>query len=238
MFGNGILRGDIMTDSLKIVKKNFIVAFKNDIKNIFVLVPLMFIGYLIYKNKYNDIMIPLQLLSGYVSTVSAYSVVIIVMTKEDASKTSLILKSLPLKQKSTVIGFYMFSAIIVFIATIGVSIFPALKSIIEKDITYVSSTLIINLTLGILIPIIALPFIFKFGYSKTKTTIKILLDIIFPFMLVLYYIRSLYTGIYVIAEIEAIVNMITDNFVATTIGCIILYLISMTISIKAYNNDN
>lgn len=224
-----------MIDLYKIIRKNFIVAFKYDINNLLSLLPLIFIGLLIFKNKHYDIMTALQIMSSFASVGVSHSIINSVMKKEDIVKTSPIIKSLPLKQRSIVIGFYMFSASIILITALVVSIFPAVKSVIEKDIIYLSSTFIINIIFCILIFSIVFPFIYKFGYSKTKTIITIIINGILPLMLLFYYIQGLYTRIYFITEAEYIFNMITNNITIIAIGCLFLYLISMAISIKEFS---
>jgi hypothetical protein len=83
---------------------------------------------------------------------------------------------------------------------------------------------------------ILFPFIFKFGYSKMRTIITIIVNVLLPLALVFYYIRVLYTKVYFIAEAGYII-LLTNNLPATIAGCLLLYLISMTISIKAYSHS-
>ena len=227
-----------MTDSLKIVKKNYLVAFKHDIKNFLGFLPLIYIGFLIFKNEHNDILNPLQLMSSVASVAILHAIADSLMTKESAAKTSILIKSLPLKQRSIVIGFYIFSAAIIISAAIAVSIFPAVKSATEGDTLFLSSTFIINIVFCVLVFSILFPFIFKFGYSKMRIIITIIVNVLLPFALLFYYIQALYTKVYFIAEAEYAINMMTNNLAATIIGCIVLYLISMTISIKAAYSHN
>lgn len=225
-----------MVDSLRIARKDFIVAFKYNIKNFLGFLPLIYIGYLIFKNEHYDALKVLQIMSSFASVGIVYAIVVDgLMEKENIASISLVMKSLPLKQGNIVTGFYLFSAAIIFSSALAVSIFPAVKSVIEGDIIYFSSTFIINIVFCVLIFSIIFPFIFKFGYSKMKTIIAIIMYALLPLALLYYYIQALYTEVYFIAEAERIINILIHNIPATIAGCLIIYLISMAISIKAYS---
>ncbi len=238
MLGYGILRGERMMDSLKVVKKNYTVAFKNDTRNFLSFLPLIYIGYLLFKNVHYDILNPLQIMSSFASVAVLHAIVDSLMMKESARKTSILIKSLPLKERSIVIGFYIFSASIILSTALAASIFPAVKSGIEGDATYLRSTFIINIVICVFIFSILFPLIFKFGYSKMRIINTIIANLLLPLALVFYYIQVIYTKVYFISEAEYFINLLNNNLPATIIACLIIYLISMTISIKAYNKEN
>lgn len=218
-----------MNDLFKVVRKNFIIAFKYEMHNISSLIPLIYISFLLFKNKHYEITPPLQIVSTFATVGVVYFIISNVMKKRERVRD--ILKSLPLKQSSTVVGFYMFSAVIILLASIAVSIFPAAQSAIEKDIKYFSSTFMINIIFNVFIFSILLPFTHRFGYSKMKTINTIVINILLPFILFSYYIHALYTRNFFTIEIEYIFNIIINNTAVLSIACLILYLVSMYISI-------
>ncbi|NLJ59101.1 MAG: hypothetical protein GX339_09685 [Tissierellia bacterium] len=176
-----------------------------------------------------------SLLSSVASVGVVYTIVDSLIVKESTAENSIVMKSLPLQQRNIVIGFYMFSAAIIITTALAVSIFPAVKSVLDGNIIFFRSTFIINIVFCIFIFSIAFPFIYKFGYSKTKPIITIVVYGILPLAIIFYYIHALYTRVFLTTEAEFIVNIITNNFTATAIACLLLYLISMSISIKAYS---
>lgn len=227
-----------MLDSLKVVRKNFIVAFKYDIKNFIGFLPLIYIGYLIFNNVHDDILNPLQIMSSFGSAGIVYAIVDSFMTKENIANASIVMKSLPLKQSNIVIGIYVFTALIILSTALVASIFPAMKVLIEGNDLFLKSTFIINIVFCILIFSILLPFTFKFEYLKSRRIFTIIINGVLPLAILYYYIQALYTKIFFIPEAEYIINLLSTNIPVTIAGCLILYLISMAISIKAYYYQN
>ena len=116
------------------------------------------------------------------------------------------------------------------------SVFPMIKSIMEKDITYVFLSFLNSFMFSIALFSIFFPFYFKLGYLK----MHVINLIIFYCLIFIPIILNLFKDVVLLKPITNFifdfVNYLMQNAGAAFVGCLISYLISLMISINFVNN--
>lgn len=220
-----------MLSSFKIVKKDLILAFKYDIQNCLILLFPLFISIFITSSNFKAGISEAVLFTVYVIVTSSFS-------KEEAANTSMIIKSLPVNIKNIIIGKYIFTALIILVAALISSIYPAFISITRNNHVYLSTTFtnfITYITLSMFLFSILFPIIYKFAYSKIHfiTIIFYLLLIFSPVILTIFnYISIMEPST---ADLIKKIDNVIENLSSLFIECLILYVLSMTVSIKIYS---
>lgn len=221
-----------MTNSVKLLRKDISIIFKISKMNFFVFVyPICMSCVIITSNL--AVSIPIIMTA---TAYAVYAIVVGLITTEEKTKSSMIFQSLPLNKLSIVLGKYMFAVVVIFVASLLSSIFPAVKSIMSKDISIVGLSFLNSFMFSIMLLSIFFPFYYKMGYLKMQT---INMVIFFSLVIASTFINLLKNAIAikpVIDIIYIVINFVMLNSITAFIGCMSLYLISMMISFSIEKN--
>lgn len=222
-----------MMDSIKLMKKDISLAFKTNKKVFLVFFYPICMSSLILTS---DLTISIHIIMMAVAY-AVYGIVVGLIATEEKTKSSMIFHSLPVKKRSIIFGKYLFTIAVILISTFLISIFPIIKSIIDRDISYVFFSILNSFIFSTVLFSIFFPFYYKLGYLKMQViNLIIFYGLIFiPIMINL--LRNVELLKPIIKFVFDIVNMAIQNAATAFIGCIILYAISMVVSINLERND-
>lgn len=221
-----------MYDSIKLVKKDMSVIFKINKMNSFVFVYPICMSCVIITNNL-AISIPIIMTA---TAYAVYAIVVGLITTEEKTKSAMIYQSLPVNKLSIIVGKYLFATVIILIASLLSSIFPVVKSIMNKDISIVWLSFFNSFMFSTALFSIFFPFYFKMGYLKMHT---INLIIFFSLILSATFInllRNVPAMKPFIDSVYIIINFVMQNLFAAFIGCMILYAISILLSFNIVSN--
>jgi len=221
-----------MYDSIKLVKKDMSVIFKINKMNLFVFVyPICMSCVIITSNL--SVSIPIIMTA---TAYAVYAIVVGLITTEEKTKSSIIYQSLPVNKLSIIVGKYLFASAVILIASLLSSIFPVVKSIMNKDISIVVLSFLNSFMFSTILFSIFFPFYFKMGYLKMHT---INLIIFFSLVLSATFINILRNVPAIkpfIDKIYIVINFVMQNSIAVFIGCMIVYAISILLSYNIERN--
>lgn len=223
-----------MTDAFKIMMKDIKLAFKYDNTNFLMFLLPLFVSFLKFKYSNNVFTADIHIITGSFSLYTVSLIIAGLISKEEATKASLTIRNLPLKQSSIVIGRYLFTATIILIVSILSSLFQVIKSIMENDISYLILSIYDCIIFCIPLFSILFPLIFKFGYFKIHLIfIFINLCIVFtPYILIAFKVYNILSP--VVDIIYNTIDIVEANY-ATVFSCsLILYILSLIVSVKTY----
>jgi len=221
-----------MMDSIKLMNKDISLIFKINKTILFIFIYSISMSSMIFTNNFT---ISIQIIMS-ATAYTAYAIIVGLISTEERIKFSMIFQSMPVKKQSLVIGKYLFTTVIILIASLLSSIFPMIKSIMEKDISYVLFSFINSFMFCTAIFSIFYPLYYKFGYLKMQTINLILFyDLIF-IPIVLNLLKDVALLKPITNFIFSLVNCLMQNPVTSFVGCVILYIISILISINFENN--
>lgn len=221
-----------MYDSIKLVKKDMSVIFKINKMNLFVFVYPICMSCVIITNNL-AVSIPIIMTA---TAYAVYAIVVGLITTEEKTKSSMIYQSLPVNKLSIIVGKYLFASAVILIASLLSSIFPVVKSIMNKDISIVWLSFLNSFMFSTILFSVFFPFYFKMGYLKMHT-----INLIIFFSLVLSAtfinllrnipaIKPFVDGAYIV------INFVMKNSFTAFIGCMILYAISVLLSFNIESN--
>lgn len=153
-----------MTDSVKLMKKDISIIFKINKMNLIIFMYPLTMSALIFTSSLNHSIQVIMSSAAY----GAFGVVVGLISTEEKSKASLVFQSVPVRQENLVVGKYLFTWVIVLFSSLLSSIFPAIKSISEGNIEYMSLSLINSIIFSTLLFSLFFPLFYKFGYLKLQ----------------------------------------------------------------------
>lgn len=221
-----------MNDSIKLVKKDISIISKINKMNYFVFIyPICMSCVIITSNL--AVSIPIIMTA---TAYAVYAIVVGLITTEEKTKSSMIFQSLPINRKSIIVGKYLFAAAVILIGSLLSCIFPAVKSIMNKDISIVGLCFFNSFMFCIIMFSIFYPFYIKMGYLKMHT-----INIVIFFSLVLAstfinLLKNVSSIKPIIDSVYNITNFVMQNLFTAIFGCIILYIISIQISFNIEKN--
>ena len=221
-----------MYDSIKLVKKDMSVVFKINKSNLFVFVYPICMSCVIMTNNL-AVSIPIIMTA---TAYAVYAIVVGLITTEEKTKSSIIYQSLPVNKFSIIVGKYLFASVVIMIVSLLSSIFPVVKSIMNKDISIVVLSFLNSFMFSTALFSIFFPFYFKMGYLKMHT---INLVIFFSLILSATFINLLRNVPAIkpfIDNIYIVINFVMQNSIAVFIGCMIVYVISILLSYNIERN--
>lgn len=221
-----------MTDSIKLMNKDINLIFKVNKTILFIFIYSISMSSTILTA---DFTISIQIIMS-ATAYSTYAIIVNLISTEEKTKSSMIFQSMPVKKQSLVLGKYLFTTLMILVASLMSSIFPMIKSIIENDISYVMYSFINSFMFCTAIFSIFYPLYYKFGYLK----MHIINLILFYGLIFIPIILNLFKDIELLKPItnfmfNSINSMIQKQF-STFLGCVILYIISIMLSINFQNN--
>ena len=231
-----------------LIKKDFIVCIKSERFNIIKYVLIFILMYLFC----NDI--------SYYATpvVLTYLIVIGVFSSDYENNSFKFIRSIPVDMDDIVYARYIIGALTSIVITILTLFLHDLLSIYMFRRT-VFNDFIFAIDINLIILSIAMPTFFKFGYEKTKIAVSVIS--IAVFMIFGSFLNALSEKIYRINNAEALISMTTSryetihafnqifrgivsgvnveniNMISVGIICILVFIMSMLISIKCMKKN-
>ena len=221
-----------MSDSIKLMNKDISLIFKANKTMLFILIYSISMSTTILAS---DLTISIQIIMS-ATAYAAYAIIIGLISIEEKTKSSMIFQSMPVKRESIVIGKYLFTTVMILAASFFSSIFPMVKSIIENDSSYVIYSFINSFMFCTAIFAIFYPLYYKFGYLKMHTINLILFYGLIFIPIVLNLLKNVELLKPIISYVLNFVNYLINNQVSAFAGCIIIYIISIVLSINFQNN--
>lgn len=221
-----------MIDSIKLMNKDISLIFKINKTILFILIYSISMSSTIITSNFT---ISIQIIMS-ATAYTAYAIILGLISTEEKTKSSMIFQSMPVKKESIVIGKYLFTTVIILVATLLSSVFPMIKSIMENDISYVLFSFINSFMFCTFIFSIFYPLYYKFGYLKMQTINLILFYGLIFIPIVLNLLKDVALLKPTANFIFNSVNCLMQNSVTSFVGCVILYIISILISINFEKN--
>nr|WP_312577311.1 ABC-2 transporter permease [Sedimentibacter sp.] len=221
-----------MNDSIKLVKKDISVIFKINKMNFYVFIYPLCMSCLVFTS---NLAISIQIIASS-AAYAVYGIVVGLITAEEKTKSAVIFQSLPLSKKSIVSGKYIFAMVIILITSFVSSLFPIVKSIIDKDISVSILGFLNSFMFCLILFSIFFPFYYKMGYLKMNTINLIIFYSLIFIPIVINLLRDVAILKPVIYITSKMVNYVTQNLLTALIGCIIIYGLSMIISLNIESN--
>lgn len=221
-----------MLDSIKLLKKDINIVGKLNKSSFFVFIYSFCMSSFIFNNSNS---VSIQIISS-ATAYAVYGIVVGLIANEEKKKTSLIFQSIPVKKSSVVIGKYLFTLLIIIFSACISSIFPLTKTLVEKDISYFYLSFVNSIIFSLFVFSIFFPLYYSLGYLKMQP-INLIIFYGFIFIpIVLNLLRDIELIRPVINFILDLINIINGNLMISSIVCILLYFLSMLLSIKLENN--
>lgn len=222
-----------MSDSIKLMNKDINLIFKINKTMLFVFVYAISMSATIITG---DFTISLQIIMS-ATAYSVYGIVIGLISIEEKTKSSMIFQSMPVKRESMVIGKYLFTTAVILTGSFLSSLMPLVKSIMENDSSYVIFSFVNSFMFCTAIFAVFYPLYYKFGYLKMHTINLILFYGLIFIPIFLNILKNVELIMPIISYLLNFVNYLIDNQVPAFMGCVILYLCSVALSIKFKNNQ-
>jgi hypothetical protein len=221
-----------MLDSIKLMKKDINIICKLEKSSFLVLLYSFSMSSFIFNNNNS---LAFQMIS-FATAYAVYGLVVSLVSNEEKKKTSLIFQSMPVRKRSTVIGKYLFSLVIIIFAACTSNILPLVKALMEKDISYLYLSFLNSLIFCIFIFSIFFPLFYSLGYSKMQPiSLIIFYGLIFVPILLNFLKASDVIRPFANFTLD-IINIVNSNLIISFTACILLYILSMLLSIKIENN--
>lgn len=221
-----------MIDSIKLMNKDISLIFKINTTILFIFIYSISMSSTILTS---DFTISIQIIMS-ATAYTVYAIVVGLISTEEKTKSSMIFQSMPVKKESLVIGKYLFTTVIILIASLLSSVLPMIKSIMENDISYVLFSFLNSFMFCTFIFSIFYPFYYKFGYLKMHAINLVLFFGLIFIPIVLNLLKNVDLIKPVMNYLLNSVNCLMQNPVASFAGCVILYVISIILSINFENN--
>ncbi len=216
-----------MNDLFKLVKKDISLIFKVNKMNFLVLIYPLCMGCLVFNS---DLSISIQVVASSVAY-AVYGIVVGLITTDEKTKSLMIFQSLPINKKSIIIGKYLFCLIIILIVSLVGSVFPIIKSILDKNISITILSLANSFMFNITLFSVFFPFYFKMGYLKMHAINLIIFYCLIFIPLVMNLFRNIQILKPIIDFVIVILNLVAHNLLIIFVGCIVIYIFSLMISI-------
>lgn len=220
-----------MLDSVKLLKKDVNIVCKLERSSFLVL----FYSFCMSSFIFNNNPLALQIIS-FATAYAVYGLVVSLISNEEKKKTSLIFQSVPVRKRSTVIGKYLFSLVVIVFAAFISSIIPLVKTLMEKDVSYVYLSFINSIIFCLFIFSIFFPLFYSLGYSKMQ---PISLVIFYGLIFIPIVLNLLKDAEIIKPAINFILNLISfinSNLVISFAVSLLLYSLSILLSIYLENN--
>ena len=221
-----------MSDSIKLMNKDISLIFKANKTMLFIFIYAISMSTTILAS---DLTISIQIIMS-ATAYATYAIVIGLISIEEKTKSSMIFQSMPVKRESIVLGKYLFTTVMILAASFLSSIFPMVKSIIENDSSYVIFSFINSFMFSTAIFAIFYPLYYKFGYLKMHTINLILFYGLIFIPIILNLLKNVELLKPIIVYVLNFVNYLINNQVSSFIGCVIIYIISIVLSVNFHNN--
>lgn len=207
---------------LNLLKKDLRACFQMDIKFLLKL----FIGITIF----SIILSPLAVIT--VPLFISYIFIFRIFYLDELNKCDYFFNSMPIDKEDIVYSRYIFSTFIILASLIFTYVYSkVLGNIFETEMIILEVMLTI-LSLLIILVAIAMPIIFKYGYSKSYVALNLILGIIVVLSTYVSMVPKA-TGVILSDNGEVLLYNNTKFFIILGIA-IVIYLISMFISTKLY----
>lgn len=207
---------------LNLLKKDLRACFQMDIKFLLKL----FIGITIF----SIILSPLAVIT--VPLFISYIFIFRIFYLDELNKCDYFFNSMPIDKEDIVYSRYIFSTFIILASLIFTYVYSkVLGNIFETEMIILEVMLTI-LSLLIILVAIAMPIIFKYGYSKSYVALNLILGIIVVLSTYVSMVPKA-TGVILSDNGEVLLYNNTKFFIILGIS-IVIYLISMFISTKLY----
>lgn len=221
-----------MIDSIKLMKKDIYLVFKINRMNIFVIIYPISMSCIILTS---DLTISIQTIMS-ATAYAVYAILVGLISNEEKTKASMIFQSLPIKKQSIVVGKYMLTTAVIVVASFLSSIFPIIKSFVEKDISYLVLSILNSFMFCTIIFSIFLPLYFKYGYLKMQAINLIIFYGLIFIPIILNLLRDKVLIRPITSFLYNIINLLMQNSILAIIGCAVIYILSMIVSIRLENN--
>jgi len=221
-----------MSDSIKLMNKDISLIFKINKTMLIIFIYSISMSTTILTS---DLTISIQIIMS-ATAYAAYSIIIGLISIEEKTKSSMIFQSMPVKKESIVIGKYLFTTAMILAASFLSSIIPMVKSIIENDSSYVTYSFINSVMFCTAIFAIFYPLYYKFGYLKMHAINLILFYGLIFIPIFLNLLKNVELLKPIISYVLNFVNYIIQNQVSAFVVCVIIYIISIMLSVNFQNN--
>lgn len=222
-----------MSDSLKLMNKDINLVFKINKTMLLVFIYAISMSSTIMTG---DFTISIQIIMS-ATAYAAYGIVIGLISIEEKTKSSMIFQSMPIKRESIVIGKYLFTTAVILTGSLLSSLLPLVKSIMENDSSYAVYSFMNSFMFCTAIFAIFYPLYYKFGYIKMHT---INLILFYGLIFIPIFLNLLKNVELIKPLINGLINFVSyliNNQVPAFFGCMILYVISIALSIKFQKNQ-
>lgn len=221
-----------MLDSIKLVKKDINIICKLEKTGFLVIFYSFCMSSFIFNNSNS---VTLQVISC-ATAYAVYGLIVSLISNEEKRKTSLIFQSVPVRKKSIVIGKYLFSLLVIIFSASVSSILPLVKTLMENDISYVYLSFINSLIFCLFVFSIFFPLFYSFGYLKMQPINLIIFYGLIFFPIALSLLKKVDILKPVVSFMLSVMDSINSNLTVSFISCILLYFLSMLLSINIDSN--
>ncbi|MEL7647279.1 MAG: ABC-2 transporter permease [Sedimentibacter sp.] len=222
-----------MSDSIKLMNKDINLIFKINKTMLFIFIYAISMSSTILTG---DLTISIQIIMS-ATAYAAYAIVIGLISVEEKTKSSMIFQSMPVKRESIIIGKYLFTTVMILAGSFLSSILPMVKSILEHDSSYVIYSFLNSFMFCTAIFAIFYPLYYKFGYLKIHVVNLVLFYGLIFIPIILNLLKNVELLKPIIAYVLSFVNFLMNNQSSAFAGCVIIYIVSIALSIKFQSNN-
>lgn len=222
-----------MYDSIKFMKMNLHLSAKTNKKLLYIFFYPICMSSMILTSKLTVSIQIIMCAAAY----AVYGIVVGFIATEENAKSSLIFQSIPVRKRSVVIGKFLFSFMVIIISCMISSLIPFIKSVIERDASYFALSFINSFMFCIVLVSILLPLYYKMGYLKMHFINLIIFYGLIFIPIILNLLKDVALVKPIIEFVLTKINIVIQNMQAALAICLIMYVISMLISIIIKENE-